>query len=107
MAFVHPEAFWWALLAVPLVLVYLRGERRRPCPVAAGFLWRQAIPAGSARQRWRRVASLAVQAGILLAVGEAMAEPVAGGTARWRWAIVAAIAALAVEWRLFQRRWTC
>jgi hypothetical protein len=89
MTFVHPEAWFWALLAVPLALLHLRRRRPRRVCVAAGFLWQQILEAGTPRARWLRwrpAASLAADLAVLLL-------------------IVAAMAVLTAQWYLFQRRW--
>jgi hypothetical protein len=105
MSFLHPEAWFWALLAVPLVLVHLR--RQRPCrvTVAAGFLWQQVLEGGTRPARWipwRRVAALAADLAFLLLIVAAMAEP-AGGATAWIALTAAALALLTARGCLFHR----
>jgi hypothetical protein len=111
MSLVRPEALLWALLAVPLVVLYLRGDRIRQQVVSAGSLWQKVLaerPARARWLRWRRAASLAAHLTILLTLIFAQAEPAAlGFNAWWRFLAIIAIVLLLVEWRLFQRRWTC
>jgi len=109
MTFHHPEAWIWALLAVPLVLLHLRRGRSRSVAVAAGFLWEQVLAARPLRSRWlrwRRAVSLVVDLVVLALIVGAMAEP-AGGGPGWRYLGGAAVAALTLQWYLFQRRWLC
>ena len=107
MVFAHPDAWFWALLAVPLVLLHLRRRRPRRVVVATGFLWRQVLAPGVPRTRWlgwRPVASAAADLAVLMLIVAAMAEPV--GERSWPAALtVAALAALTVEAWLFQQRW--
>ena len=66
--FLRPRALLWILLAVPVVVFYLRSLRARRRAVGTGFLWRQVFSdghAGSAWRRWRRPVSLAVQLTLL------------------------------------------
>jgi len=109
MTFVHPDAWIWALLAVPLVLLYLRRRRPRRVVVAAGLLWEQVLASHAARSRWlrwRKPMSLAVEVVVLMLLVAAMAEP-AGGASWWRYLAASAVAALMLQWCLFQRRWVC
>ena len=107
MTFLHPEAWFWAMLAVPLVLVRLRRRPPRSVAVATGFLWQQVLAPGSLRSRWMRwrpVASVVTDLAVLLSIVAAMAEP-AGGRA-WSIAlIVAALAMLTLQAYLYQQRW--
>ncbi len=76
--FIHPLAFLWLLLAIPLVLFYLWKTRRPQTQVVTGALWQKAIPILHPRRAWqkqRRFVSLLVQMGILLILTTAMAEP--------------------------------
>jgi hypothetical protein len=109
MTFVRSDAWIWALLAVPLVLLYLR--QRGPCcvTVAAGFLWERvftATPSRSRWLRWRKAISLVVELAVLMLLVAAMAEP-AGDAWRWQYLAATAVAALVFQWYLFQRRWVC
>jgi hypothetical protein len=155
MTLLRPESLVWGLLAIPLVVLYLRRDRIPRHIVAAGSLWQQVLAERTARarwRRWRRLASLAAQLAILFALVLAMAEPAFvtanvgqafqpdsvgqalrpdtvgqafqpvgnggndGDNVRlesltyaswWPYLAVVAVVVLVVEWRLFQRRWTC
>jgi hypothetical protein len=109
MTFLRPAAWFLALLAVPLVLLYLRRRRPRCVSVAAGFLWQQVLAEGASDGRWlrwRTAASFAVELAVLLLIVAAMAEP-AGGATWWRYLAAAALTVLTAQWYLFQRRWIC
>lgn len=78
MTFANPLALLWGLLAVPIVILYLRRTRLRREPVATSMIWEQVFAAEQARaawQRWRHRVSLAVQLLILALVVVAMADP--------------------------------
>jgi hypothetical protein len=105
MSLLRPEALFWAVLAVPLVVLYLRGDRIRQQAVSAGSLWQKVLadrPSRTRWLRWRRPASLAVQLVVLFTMVLAMAEP-----QWWPCLAIAVLVILVAEWRLFQRRWTC
>jgi hypothetical protein len=107
MTFLHPEAWFWVLLAIPLALLHLRRRRPRRVTVAAEFLWRQLLEGRGSRARWLRwrpVASLAADLAVLLLIVAAMAEP-AGGASWWIGLATATLAVLTGQWYLFQRRW--
>lgn len=109
MTFVHPTAWLWALLALPLVLVHLRRRQPRRVSLATGFLWEQVLAAGpswSRWLRWREAVSLATELLVLALLVAAMAEP-ADGEAWWRCLAASAAALLTFQWYLFQRRWVC
>jgi len=78
MIFLRSSAFIWALLAVPVVLLYLRRIPLGRQATATGFLWGQVFrdqqPA-MARLKRRRLVSLSVQLGIVAMLVAAMAEP--------------------------------
>jgi hypothetical protein len=80
MTILHPKALAWAILAVPILLLYLRRIRRRRHLVGAAFLWEQVLPKGrsDAARRFRQPVSLCLQLAILGLVVLALAEP------RWR-----------------------
>jgi hypothetical protein len=106
MTFLHPEAWFWALLALPLVLLHMRRRQPRRVTVATGSIWRQLLEAETSRARWLRwrpAASLAADLAVLLLIVAAMAEP-AGGTIGWIALAGAALVVLTVQWHLFQRR---
>ncbi len=109
MTFVHPDAWIWAWLALPLVLLYLRQRRPRRVTVAAGFLWERLLAANPSRSRWlrwRKAMSLVAELVVLMLLVAAMAEP-AGGARWWQCLAASAAAALTLQWYLFQRRWVC
>ena len=102
----NPTALWWAVLAVPIVLLYLIRTRPRRQLVATGFLWARAVQVQRVRswwRPWRQPVSLVVQLAVLALVVVAAAGP-AWDTA---WLLAPALALLAIEWCLVQRRWTC
>ena len=75
---VNSGAWIWSLLAVPIVVLYLRRIGPRPCSVQTGFLWQRVFAAegtNSGWLKWRRPVSLFVQLAILLAVVLALCEP--------------------------------
>jgi hypothetical protein len=51
----NPLAFWFALLAVPIVLLYLLRLRRREQLVSSTFLWRRAVLDREANTLWQRL----------------------------------------------------
>lgn len=107
MTFHHPEAWLWALLALPLAMVHLWRPRPRRVPVATGFLWRQALGRDTAAARWLRwrgLASASVDLTALLAIVAAMAEP-AGGPAWSIGLVIVALVVLTAQAYLFHRRW--
>lgn len=108
MTFANPAALWALLLAVPIVILYLRRSRWRPLPTATPWLWQEALAVEPFRafwQPWRGPVSLAVQLTILVLLVLALADPRAGDVRLWtRLAGVAAVL-VAVEWPLYQRRW--
>lgn len=76
--FIHPYAFVWLGLAVPLILFYL--WRRRPVrlEMTTGTLWRRVIPLLHPRRAWQRQrwgVSLLTQLVILGLLVTALAEP--------------------------------
>jgi hypothetical protein len=78
MSFDHPFAFCWGLLAIPIVILYLRRLRLPQEQIATGMIWQQVLAeqrARSAWRRWRRGVSLAVQLAMLALLVFALAEP--------------------------------
>jgi hypothetical protein len=78
MTFLHPLALFGALLAIPIVLLYLRRSQQCPESVATAMLWQQAIKEDrwrNAWSRWRRGISLALQLTILASIVLAAAGP--------------------------------
>ncbi len=107
MRFAHPEAWFWVLLAVPLVLLHARRRRPRRVRVATGFLWRQVLGNDAPRTRWlrwRSVASALADLAVLLAIVAAMAEP-AGGRSWGITMTVVALTILIIEAYLVHQRW--
>lgn len=78
MTFINHSAFLWALLAVPIVLVYLWRLPPRRHSVGTGFLWQQVFSTAGGRSAWwgfRRPVSLCVQLAVLGLLVVALAEP--------------------------------
>jgi len=78
MSFAHPFAFCWGLLAIPIVILYLRRLRLPQEQIATGMIWQQVLAeqrGRSAWRRWRRGVSLAVQLAMLALLVFALAEP--------------------------------
>jgi Ca-activated chloride channel family protein len=74
----NPLAFWFALLAIPIVLLYLLRLRRRAQPVSSTLLWRRAIldrEANTLWQRLRRNVLLLLQLATLAFLVFALARP--------------------------------
>ncbi len=85
MTFVNPSALLWGLLAVPVVILYLRRIRLRREPVATDLLWERVFaeqPMRTAWQRWRWAVSLAVQLVVLGLIVMALADPQIPGPRR-------------------------
>lgn len=70
----NPHAIYGLLLALPIVLLYLRKVPRSRQPVATAMLWREVIGARRPRERWRGSVSLIVQLVILVLLVAAMAD---------------------------------
>ena len=78
MTFVNPNAMIWGLLAVPIVILYLRRIRPPRHSVATGPLWGKIYPAEQSDSVWwwlRHVLSLGTQLLILALLVLALAEP--------------------------------
>lgn len=78
MTFANPPALLWGLLAVPVVILYLRRIRLRREAVSTGMFWELVFAeqrARSAWQQWRHPASLAVQLIVLTLMVTALADP--------------------------------
>ena len=85
MTLANPFALLWGLLAIPLVILYMRAVRVRREPVATGMIWREVFAAERVRttwRRWRGWVSLAVQLTVLLLLVVALAEPQIPGPRR-------------------------
>jgi hypothetical protein len=103
MNFANPQAFWLALLAIPIVGMYLRRQVIGRFALSTAFLWEEIIaahPRQMAWRRWRTGASVVVQITILLLLVLALAMPV-----WWIYPAWAAVVLLTIEWSLHQRRW--
>ncbi len=78
MTLANPIALLWGLLAVPIVLLYMRELRQRREPFATNMIWQQVFAEQGTRvawRRWRHGVSLAVQLTALGLLVLAMAEP--------------------------------
>lgn len=76
--FIHPYAFLWLFLALPLLLFYLWRARRPQTQVVTGALWKRAIPLLHPRRAWQKqrwMVSLFTQLAVLIVVVTALAEP--------------------------------
>jgi hypothetical protein len=110
MIFANPAAFCWGLLAIPIVLLYLRKPKPHRESVATGSIWEQVLAEQRARtawRRWRHGASLAVQLLILALFVLALAGdcPIGeNGTVSFIAGVCLAVL-LVAEWCLYQRRW--
>jgi hypothetical protein len=74
----YPAALGWALLAIPLVLLYVRREPVRREVTSTGAIWQQVFAAHRFRarwQRWRHPASLVLHLLILGLIVLALAQP--------------------------------
>ena len=76
LTFHHPSAFFWALLAVPLVVFYLRRVEPAARPIGTGFLWQQVLgrPATARWLLWRGPVSLGLLLLVLLLLVLALAD---------------------------------
>jgi hypothetical protein len=77
LTFHHPSAFLWALLAVPLVVLYLRRVEPVVRPIGTGFLWQQVLgrPATARWLLWRGPVSMGLLLLVLLLLVLALADP--------------------------------
>lgn len=78
MQFGSLTAFWWALLAVPVVVFYILKIRLRRVPVSTVMFWNQIFEEKKPRSIWqqlRHLVSLLVQLAILALVVLALADP--------------------------------
>jgi hypothetical protein len=108
MTFANPAALWALVLAIPVVVLYVRRPRLQQLPTATTALWRKALAAEPARtiwQPWRGPVSLAVQLTMLALVVLALADPYCGHVRLAAWLAAAAAVLAVVEWPLYQRRW--
>ena len=49
----NPDMILWALLAIPVVLLFLLKARVRRVPVSTGLFWRQIFEQKQSRSLWR------------------------------------------------------
>lgn len=80
MSFLAPAAFLGALLAIPIVLMYMLRLRRREQVISSTFLWRQVLQDQEANTPWQRLRRnllLILQLLILTALIFALARPFA------------------------------
>ncbi|NDJ61319.1 MAG: VWA domain-containing protein [Chloroflexi bacterium] len=55
MSFLTPLAFIGALLAAPIILLYMLRLRRREVPISSNFLWQQILQDNEANTPWQRL----------------------------------------------------
>lgn len=82
MTLAHPYALLWALMAVPILLLYRRRIRAPRQSVATAMFWEQVFAEDGARSRWqprRHSVSLAVQLTLLSLFVAAMSDPLIPG----------------------------
>ena len=68
MTFAHPHALFFGLIALPIIVLYLRRLRWRRQAVTTGMFWEQVFAEQPARSRWmpwRTAVSAVVQLSIL------------------------------------------
>lgn len=79
MSFLNPLALLWALLAIPVVVLYLLRVRVRRVPMATTMFWEQAFEEKQPRALWRQLrhlTSLLLQLLFLACVVFALADPI-------------------------------
>jgi hypothetical protein len=78
MSFGAPFAFWWLLLAVPLVALFFLRVQPRKRTVSTLLFWQEVIPDSRPRRWWRTLRDplfLALQLLLLLLIVAALAQP--------------------------------
>jgi hypothetical protein len=78
MSFANPSAWFWAALAVPIVVFYILKIRLRRVPVSTVIFWRQIFEEKKPRSLWQRLRhllSLLAQLVLLALLIGALAEP--------------------------------
>lgn len=78
MNFATPAAFWWAVLAVPIVVFYILKIRMRRIPVSTIMFWQQVFEEKQPRSLWqtlRHWLSLLLQLLFLLLLMTALTDP--------------------------------
>ncbi len=85
MQFAAPQAFFWFLLAIPLIALFWLRVRPRRRSVSTVLFWQMAIPESRPRHWWRRMRDpllLLFQLVLLTLLVWALAEPIWPGAAR-------------------------
>ena len=80
--FANPFGWWWAALAIPILLLYILKIRLRRQPVSTLLFWDQLFDEKKPRAWWQRLRhllSLLLQLAFLLLVVAALADPL------WSW----------------------
>jgi hypothetical protein len=78
MQFATPTALWWALLAVPIIVLYILKVRLRRVSVSTGMFWNQVFEEKRPRSIWQQLKhllSLLVQLLFLALLVGAVADP--------------------------------
>jgi len=75
MTFLYPYNLFWALLAIPLLLLYVAPALSRQQKVSSLPMWKTALAMRSPWRQWRRVVSLAMHTVTLLLIVVALAHP--------------------------------
>ena len=55
MSFINPNALWFALLAIPILLFYLLKIRRKEVEISSTMLWRMALRDQQANAPWQKL----------------------------------------------------
>ena len=79
MSFTAPVAFWWALLGIPIIVLYILKIRLRRVPVSTILFWQQIFEEKKPRSIWRRLRhliSLLLQLLFLTFLMLALAKPI-------------------------------
>ncbi len=112
MTLANPWALLWGLLAIPIVMLYLRRTRVQREPTATAMIWDRVLAEEPMRtwwQRWREPVSLAVQLCILALLVIALADPQVPALRPVAMILDGLVGLcvllLVVEWCLYQRRW--
>ncbi len=80
--FANPAGFWWAAVAVPIVLLYVLKVRLRRQPVSTFLFWDQVFHEKKPRSWWqqlRHLLSLLLQICLLALLVFALIDPL------WQW----------------------
>lgn len=79
MLFLNPSAWYWAILAIPIVALFLLKMRTRRVSVGSVMFWQQVAEEKPPRALWLRIrhlASLLVQLALLLLLVTGLSQPV-------------------------------